>query len=720
RKELVRRGAGSRNLVLARFVSGKYNEAGKLLALGLLQSFWNADVEDFFRLQINNDSADVRRLVVEALGMYAKPKDPRVEKVIVKALGDANPGVRRAAALTLGRLGSTDAPGLLVKGWQKENARDPFLRDAYIRGLERLGKPGIDALLALAASSDKGLSQSVDAFVTLRSREGAAAVPQLLANPQASPAQREALVASYNNYQFEPPISLDPLASYLALHPDESPGVVGAAVEVFAASPTGLDSPKASQIVLGLLSRPDADVRMAAIRAVEAARLNAAAPKLLELLADASHSAAERAVLIKALRVLNEKRAVKPIQAILASNDPVSLRLEALRTLAALDIAAARAAAEKLLGQPEAALVSEAVVLLGATKNGAKLLADKYIAKSLPRELFPQVIAALQLHPGDAAIAKLQAEVLKGGLLLSLQPGQVDKIRGLVQTKGNAQRGKELYLNTKLIACATCHRMEGVGGSTGPDLSRVWDTQTVEKLLEAIIDPSKEIKEGYQAYRIATLDGQVLVGLKVSESPKEVVLRDANGRDVRIIKEDIETMAPSKLSLMPDNVVSQLSYDQFIDLLAFLKSRGEQESLRGQVVAFSVANGFTADMKMARPEQPKTGSKWDVLYADPSGSVDLKPAFPSGTPSGVYLRTYVHSAKGQTVTGAIQAEGAVRVWVNDQAVFDGGKSPSASFSAPLKPGWNAVLMKVTNMGKSQRFGLRFKGTELRTAETPDR
>ena len=326
----------------------------------------------------------------------------------------------------------------------------------------------------------------------------------------------------------------------------------------------------------------------------------------------------------------------------------------------------------------------------------------------------------MQLHPGDAAIAKLQAEVLKGGLLLSLQPGQVDKIRKLVDTKGNAQRGKELYLNTKLIACATCHRMEGVGGSTGPDLSRVWDTQTVEKLLEAIIDPSKEIKEGYQAYRIATLDGQVLVGLKVSESPKEVVLRDANGRDVRIIKEDIETMAPSKLSLMPDNVVSQLRYDQFIDLLAFLKSRGEQESLRGQVVAFGVANGFTADMKMARPEQPKTGSKWDVLYADPSGSVDLKPAFPSGTPSGVYLRTYVHSAKGQTVTGAIQGEGAVRVWVNDQSVFDGGKSPSFSFSAPLKPGWNAVLMKVNNMGKSQRFGLRFKGTELRTAETPDR
>lgn len=720
RKELVRRGEKSRNLVLARFISGKYSDAGKLVALGLLQSFWNADVEDFFRLQINNDSADVRRLVVDALGLHAKPKDPRVQKVLVQALADKEPAVRHAAALAMGRIGAEEAPGLLVKGWQKENAKDPFLKDAYIRGLERLGKPGIEALVALSTSSDKGLTQAVEAFITLRSREGAAAVPKLLSNPQASPAQREALVASYNNYQFDPPISLDPLASYLALHPDESPGVVGAAVEVFAASPTGLDSPKARQAVLALLSRSDADVRLAAIHAVEAARLTAAAPKLLQMLADDSHPASERAVLIKALRVMNEKRAIKPIQAILASNDPTPLRLEALRTLAALDPAAARAAAEKLLSQGELTLVSEAVVMLGATKNGAKLLAEKYVAKALPRELFPQVIAALKLHAGDPTIAKLQADVLKGGLLLSLQPGQVEKIRKLVETKGSAQRGKELYLNTKLIACATCHRMEGVGGNTGPDLSRVWDTQTVEKLLEAIVEPSKEIKEGYQAYRVATIEGQVLVGLKISETPKEVVLRDANGRDVRIIKEDIETMAPSKLSLMPDNVVSQLSYDQFIDLLAFLKNRSEQESLRGQVVAFGMANGFTADMTMAKPEIAKTGSKWQVLYTDPSGTVDLKPAFPSANPAGAYLRTFIHSAKGQTVTGSLQSEGTVRVWVNDEAVFDGSKSPSASFSAALKPGWNAVLMKVTNVGKSSRVGLRFKGTELRTAETPDR
>ena len=730
RKELVRRGSKSRAIVMSKFISGKFNADGKLPALGLLQAFWNPDVEDFFRLQINNDSPDVRRIVVEALGLNAKPKDPKVHEVLVKAINDPNPTVRRAAALAMGKVGAVGAAGVLVKSWQNDTTKDPFLRDAYVRGLERLGKPGIDALLALATTSDKGLSQAVDAFITLRTRDGAAAIPQLLANTQINATQREALVSSYNNYQVDPPISLDPLANYLALHPDESPAVIGAAVEVFAASPTGLDSPKATAIVLGLLARPDADVRLAAIKAVESARLTAAAPKLLAMLADPARPIAERTIIVKALRVMAAKAAVAPVQAILTSNEPTPLRIEALRTLVALDVVAGRAAAEKLLEQPDAALLAEAVVLLGATKPGATLLAERYIAKKLPRDAFPQVIAALQLHAAnDPAIAKLQSEVLKGGLLLSLQPGQAEKIKALVETKGDAKKGKELYLNTKVLACATCHRLEGVGGNTGPDLTRVWDTQTVEKLLESMIEPSKEIKEGYQAYRVVSVEGQVLVGLKISESPKEVVLRDSNGRDVRFAKGDIESISPSKLSLMPDNVVSQLTYEQFIDLLAFLKSKKEQEALRGLVVEFGVASGFTPDLKLVKPEVSpdplaKAATKWVPLFADPNGTVDLKAAFATPSSAGLYVRTFVYSAKAQTVVGAIQSEDPARIWVNGLSAFDrllvNEKGPTEeTFSVALKPGWNAVLVKVSNAGKAHRLGLRFTGVDLRTAGVPE-
>src|SRR4029079_15264569 len=105
RKELVRRGPKSRDLVLSKIVSGGLEGDERLPALAVLLAHWNADVEDLCRLLLNDASPDVRRIAVEGLGMHAKPGDPRVAETLVKALGDPEPAVRRAGALALGRVG---------------------------------------------------------------------------------------------------------------------------------------------------------------------------------------------------------------------------------------------------------------------------------------------------------------------------------------------------------------------------------------------------------------------------------------------------------------------------------------------------------------------------------------------------------------------------------------------------------------------------------------
>src|SRR5438445_5199305 len=111
--------------------------------------------------------------------------------------------------------------------------------------------------------------------------------------------------------------------------------------------------------------------------------------------------------------------------------------------------------------------------------------------------------------------------------------------------------------------------MEGVGGNVGPALTRLWEKQTKEKIKESMIEPSKEIKEGYQAYQATTKKGQTYTGLKIAQNADEVVLRDANARDIRIPTKELDELTASKVSLMPDNVIAQLSYEQFIDLVAF-------------------------------------------------------------------------------------------------------------------------------------------------------
>jgi len=262
--------------------------------------------------------------------------------------------------------------------------------------------------------------------------------------------------------------------------------------------------------------------------------------------------------------------------------------------------------------------------------------------------------------------------------------------------------------------------MEGVGGSVGPDLSRVWDTMAVEKILESIVEPSKEIKEGFQTYRLATTGEQIITGFKIKEDDREVVIRDANGRDSRVAKEDVESLAPSKVSLMPDNVVSQISYEQFIDLLAFLKSRKEQESLRGLVVEVGITGPFTGDLKSDKSEV-KSSAKWQALHADATGKLNLSSSF-AESGSAIYARAYVYSPKRQKATISAQSPNPFRIWVNDVSLFAReipAVEANETIEVDLKKGWNLILLKMANASKPAILGVRVTGEELRTAGTPD-
>lgn len=60
----------------------------------------------------------------------------------------------------------------------------------------------------------------------------------------------------------------------------------------------------------------------------------------------------------------------------------------------------------------------------------------------------------------------------------------------------------------------------------GPDLSSVGKSLTPELIVEQILWPDRQIKEGYVAVRAITDDGHIYTGLIVTQSPTEMVLRD--------------------------------------------------------------------------------------------------------------------------------------------------------------------------------------------------
>ncbi|MBH55862.1 MAG: heme-binding protein [Planctomycetaceae bacterium] len=143
----------------------------------------------------------------------------------------------------------------------------------------------------------------------------------------------------------------------------------------------------------------------------------------------------------------------------------------------------------------------------------------------------------------------------------------------------NFDNGKKMFAAAK---CLSCHRFDGNGGSTGPDLSNVAGRFSNKDLAEAIIHPSKVISDQYRAMNIVTVNGKVLAGRVTSETEKEVtVLTDPVDATklVTLAKDDIDEMLPSKQSLMPEKLLNTLNKEEVLDLLAFLKSRGNPNAI---------------------------------------------------------------------------------------------------------------------------------------------
>lgn len=125
--------------------------------------------------------------------------------------------------------------------------------------------------------------------------------------------------------------------------------------------------------------------------------------------------------------------------------------------------------------------------------------------------------------------------------------------------------------------CIVCHRFDGNGGATGPDLTNVAGRFSHRDLADSLINPSKTISDQYGASIIETNDGLVTTGRIVGSDDKKITVQ-ADAEDatkvVEIAKDKIESNAPSRVSLMPDKLLDALNEQELLDLVAYLMSRG--------------------------------------------------------------------------------------------------------------------------------------------------
>jgi putative heme-binding domain-containing protein len=144
-----------------------------------------------------------------------------------------------------------------------------------------------------------------------------------------------------------------------------------------------------------------------------------------------------------------------------------------------------------------------------------------------------------------------------------------DTISGVA---GDVERGRQLYGESNALQCRTCHAVAGQGGGVGPALDRVGTRLDRRQLIESLLEPSKVIAPEYRTWVAVTDDGRSLTGLVVDRSEETVSIVDASGKRTDFPVAMIEHLAPLPTSLMPEQLLRDLTIQEAADLLAYLES----------------------------------------------------------------------------------------------------------------------------------------------------
>ncbi len=228
----------------------------------------------------------------------------------------------------------------------------------------------------------------------------------------------------------------------------------------------------------------------------------------------------------------------------------------------------------------------------------------------------------LASNPDKAIAARAQKLLAAGGGLPNADRQKViEELHHVVTKMGDVAKGKTVFT----AQCAKCHVYAGEGTQIGPDLTGM-AVHPKEELLIHILDPSRSVEGNYKAYRVVTTDGRSLVGLLAGETKTSVEVVDAEGKRHPLARDDIETLAETEKSLMPEGFEKQINPTELTDLLEFLTQKGKYVPLPLDRVATVVTTKgmFFEDSGVAErlafaDWKPKTFAGVPFVLVDPRG-----------------------------------------------------------------------------------------------------
>ena len=326
----------------------------------------------------------------------------------------------------------------------------------------------------------------------------------------------------------------------------------------------------AEAIVIDLLETPTRlDVVQVGVELAGTMKLTKAQPQLLFLVKKAGIPDALRKAAIVSLVSIDAKQAVEPLtQLLLNEKETLAIREQVASTLAGTNHLAAHAALVKALQNAPARLQTTiALGMAGSPQGGDKLLQAIEDGRA-SRHLLQDRAIELRLANAKITNVKDRLKKLTQGLAPADQKAQelITKRRDAFTTfKTDADIGQKIFQKH----CANCHQIANQGAKVGPQLDGI-GARGLERLLEDVLDPNRNVDQAFRTTVITTKGGQSISGLFLRDEGNIVIVADKDGKDVRIDKAAIDERNLIPLSPMPSNFAELMSEPEFHHLMAYL------------------------------------------------------------------------------------------------------------------------------------------------------
>jgi putative heme-binding domain-containing protein len=183
--------------------------------------------------------------------------------------------------------------------------------------------------------------------------------------------------------------------------------------------------------------------------------------------------------------------------------------------------------------------------------------------------------AAVSWLLGDVAAVNLSSLPLPKGPPGGWTTDTAMKLFATELTARDYENGKKMFSAGR---CVACHRFQGSGGYSGPDLGSVAKRYSIRDILVSICEPSQSISEQYQASKVTLKEGRTLYGRVIYRDEKEIAVA-ANPYDFSALSKspigNVASVEPSQVSMMPPATIIMMNKDELSDLMAYLISGGD-------------------------------------------------------------------------------------------------------------------------------------------------